>query len=114
MIHPVAWAGWAGILVTSLNLIPIGQLDGGHILTAMIGKKAKKLTPIVLILMGLLGFAWSGWWFWAFLLIFLGQIPSQMKDSITKLDITRKRISILMLILFILVFTPVPLVILMG
>lgn len=114
MIHPVAWAGWAGILVTSLNLIPIGQLDGGHILTAVFGKKARKTMPIFLILMGLLGFAWSGWWFWAFILVFLGQIPSQMKDSVTGLDPTRKKLSFLMLVLFILVFTPVPLVILMG
>lgn len=114
MIHPVAWAGWAGILVTSLNLIPIGQLDGGHILTAVFGKKVRKTMPFFLVLMGLLGFAWSGWWFWAFILIFLGQIPSQMKDSITPLDSKRKRLSFLMVILFILVFTPVPLVILMG
>ena len=114
MIHPVAWAGWAGILVTSLNLIPIGQLDGGHILTSIFGRKARKITPVFLFLMGLLGFAWSGWWFWAFLLLFLNQIPSQMKDAITPLDSNRKRISILMLILFIAVFTPVPLVILMG
>ena len=114
MIHPVAWAGWAGILVTSLNLIPIGQLDGGHILTAVFGKKARKTMPFFLLLMGLLGFAWSGWWFWAFILIFLGQIPSQMKDSITSLDPFRKKISILMLVLFVLVFTPVPLIILMG
>ena len=64
--------------------------------------------------MGLLGFARSGWWFWAFILVFLGQIPSQMKDSVTGLDPVRKKLSFLMLILFILVFTPVPLVILMG
>lgn len=114
MIHPVAWAGWAGILVTSLNLIPIGQLDGGHVLTSVFGKKARKLTPIFLVIMALLGFAWSGWWFWAFLLVFLNQIPSQMKDSVTQLDPTRKKLSFLMLILFILVFTPVPLVIIMG
>jgi membrane-associated protease RseP (regulator of RpoE activity) len=114
MIHPVAWAGWAGILVTSLNLIPIGQLDGGHVLTAVFGNKARKLTPVFLVIMGLLGFAWSGWWFWAFLLVFLNQIPSQMKDSVTQLDPKRKKISLLMLILFILVFTPVPLVIIMG
>jgi membrane-associated protease RseP (regulator of RpoE activity) len=114
MIHPVAWAGWAGILVTSLNLIPIGQLDGGHVLTAVFGNKARKLTPVFLVIMGLLGFAWSGWWFWAFLLVFLNQIPSQMKDSVTQLDPTRKKLSVLMLILFILVFTPVPLVIIMG
>ncbi len=114
MIHPIAWAGWAGILVTGLNLIPIGQLDGGHVLTSVFGQKARKVTPIFLILMGLLGFAWSGWWFWAFLLMFLNQIPSQIKDSVTKLDPTRKKLSILMLILFILVFTPVPIVIMMG
>ena len=114
MIHPVAWAGWAGILVTALNLIPIGQLDGGHVLTSVFGRKARRVTPIFLVLMGLLGFAWSGWWFWAFILIFLGQIPSQMKDSVTKLDPFRKKLSVFMLILFILVFTPVPLVILMG
>lgn len=114
MIHPVAWAGWAGILVTALNLIPIGQLDGGHVLTSVLGKKARKLTPVFLVIMGLLGFAWSGWWFWAFLLLFLNQVPSQMKDSVTPLDPTRKKLSILMLVLFILVFTPVPLVILMS
>ena len=114
MIHPVAWAGWAGILVTALNLIPIGQLDGGHVLTSVFGRKARRVTPIFLVLMGLLGFAWSGWWFWAFILIFLGQIPSQMKDSVTKLDPFRKKLSVFMLILFILVFTPVRFVILMG
>lgn len=114
MIHPVAWAGWAGILVTSLNLIPIGQLDGGHVLTAVFGKKARKTMPFLLILMGLLGFAWNGWWFWAFILLFLGQVPSQMKDTVTSLDPLRKRLAILMLVLFILVFTPVPLIILIG
>lgn len=114
MIHPVAWAGWAGIFVTALNLIPIGQLDGGHILTSVLGKKARKLTPFFLVLMGLLGFAWSGWWFWAIILLFLNQVPSQMKDSLTALDPTRKKLSIVMLVLFILVFMPVPLVIIMG
>ncbi len=114
IIHPVAWAGWAGILVTALNLIPIGQLDGGHILTSVLGKKAKKLTPIFIVLMGILGFAWNGWWFWAFLLLFLNRIPVQMQDNVTKLDPKRKKLAIVMLVLFILVFTPVPLVILMG
>jgi hypothetical protein len=70
--------------------------------------------PVFLVLMGLLGFAWSGWWFWAFILLFLGQLPSQMKDSVTSLDPIRKRIAILVLILFVLVFTPVPLVVLIG
>lgn len=115
MIHPVAWAGWAGILVTALNLVPIGQLDGGHILNAVFGQKvAQSLTPVFLFLMGILGFAWAGWWFWALLLIFLNRFPSQMRDSISKLDPTRKKWALLMLIVFILVFTPVPIVLLTG
>lgn len=111
-LHPVAWAGWAGILVTSLNLIPIGQLDGGHILSTMVGKNSRKIFSFLLVLMVILGFAWNGWWLWAFLLFFLNKIPSQVADEITPLDRKRKMLAAFMLIVFILVFIPVPLVIL--
>ncbi len=111
-LHPVAWAGWAGILVTSLNLIPIGQLDGGHILSAIVGKNSRKIFSLLLVFLVILGFAWNGWWFWAFLLFFLNRVPSQVADEITPLDQKRKIIAFFMLIVFILVFIPVPLVIL--
>ncbi len=111
-LHPVAWAGWAGILVTSLNLIPIGQLDGGHILSAIVGKNSRKIFSLLLVFLVILGFAWNGWWFWAFLLFFLNRVPSQVEDEITPLDRKRKIIAFFMLIVFILVFIPVPLVIL--
>jgi membrane-associated protease RseP (regulator of RpoE activity) len=65
-IHPVAFAGWAGLLVTSFNLIPTGQLDGGHVLYSLLGERARLLTwPIILILAGLGLLVWPGWFLWA-------------------------------------------------
>jgi membrane-associated protease RseP (regulator of RpoE activity) len=69
MISPIAWAGWAGLLVTALNLIPAGQLDGGHMMYVLLGKRHPPVAfyPGRLVL---LGFVWPGWWLWA-ILIFL-------------------------------------------
>ncbi|MFC2025716.1 site-2 protease family protein [Chloroflexota bacterium] len=109
-IHPVAWAGWAGLLVTALNLIPAGQLDGGHVIHTLIGKKAKLLLPFILIILILLGFSWSGWWLWAGIIFFLGRVYAEPLDQITSLDPKRKILAIVGLLIFVLVFTPVPLI----
>lgn len=109
-VHNVAWAGWAGLLVTSLNLIPVGTLDGGHILYAALGDKAKKFVGVIFVAMIVLGFFWQGWWLWVVLLYFLGRQHAVPLDQITELDPVRKRLSVLILIIFILVFIPVPLV----
>ncbi|MFO7945087.1 MAG: site-2 protease family protein [Anaerolineales bacterium] len=109
-IHPVAWAGWAGLLVTALNLLPAGQLDGGHLIYGLLGEKAKKLRPYILGVLFVLGFFWSGWWLWAFLILIFGRTQAEPLDQITKLDSKRKLLARLGLIIFILVFTPVPLV----
>lgn len=61
-LNPIAWAGWIGLLVTSLNLIPAGQLDGGHIMYVLLGRRTSKLLPIILIALVALGLVWSGWW----------------------------------------------------
>jgi membrane-associated protease RseP (regulator of RpoE activity) len=110
MIHPVAWAGWAGLLVTALNLIPAGQLDGGHLIYVLLGKRARTLLPFILAVLVLLGFVWSGWWLWAALIFFLGRIYAEPLDQITQLDPPRKALALLGIIIFFLVFTPVPLV----
>lgn len=109
MLHPIAYAAWAGLLVTALNLIPAGQLDGGHIVNSLFGKRARLFLPFVLGALVLLGLAWSGWWLWAFLIFFLGRVYAEPLDQITQLDAPRKLMAVLCLVLLILVFTPVPL-----
>ncbi len=109
-IHPVAWAGWAGLLVTAFNLIPAGMLDGGHVLYVLIGsRKARKVLPVILIALGILGIVWTGWWLWLALIFFLGRTHAEPLDQITQLDNRRKLLAVVLLIVFILVFVPVPL-----
>jgi membrane-associated protease RseP (regulator of RpoE activity) len=109
MLHPVAWAGWAGLLVTALNLIPAGQLDGGHVIYVLFGRKAEVLLPFILVALVMLGFFWPGWWLWAFLIFLLGRMHAEPLDQITSLDPQRRAVAILGLVIFVLVFTPVPL-----
>jgi len=110
MISPVAWAGWAGLLVTALNLIPAGQLDGGHLLYVLVGKRARILWPFILGALFLLGFAWPGWWLWFVIVMVLGRLYAEPLDQITTLNNGRKAIAIAGLVIFFLVFTPVPLI----
>ncbi len=109
-LHPIAWAAWAGLLVTFLNLIPVGQLDGGHALYALLGPKSLGLWRALLALLLLFGFLWSGWWLWAIIIFFFGQAHADPLDQITPLDSRRKALAALMLALFLLLLTPVPLV----
>jgi membrane-associated protease RseP (regulator of RpoE activity) len=110
-VHPVAWAGWGGLLVTAMNLIPAGQLDGGHLLYVLFGQKtSRRILPFILVFLGILGFFWNGWWLWAVLIFFLvGRSYAEPLDQITTLDRRRKWLAVLGLVVFILVFTPVPL-----
>lgn len=110
MISPIAWAGWAGLLVTALNLIPAGQLDGGHLMYVLMGQRARIFWPFILGGLFLLGFAWPGWWLWALLILILGRIYAEPLDQITTLDPGRKVVAIAGLVIFLLVFTPVPLI----
>lgn len=110
MIHPVAWAGWAGLLITSLNLLPAGQLDGGHLIYALFGNKLRWIRPTTLVILVILGFMWSGWWLWAFLILLLGNRRAEPLDEITELDPRRKALARFGLVVFFLIFIPVPLI----
>jgi len=108
IIHPVAFAGWAGLLVTALNLVPVGTLDGGHVVYALFGEKARKAFPYLIAIMLVQGVFWSGWWLWAFMLFWLGRVNADTLDQITQLDSRRRKVAIFVIILFVLVLTPVP------
>ena len=108
LISPVAWAGWAGLLVTFLNLIPAGQLDGGHVLYAVFGERVRKVWPFIVGVVVLLGFFWAGWWLWAAIIFFFGRVHVEPLDAITPLDPRRKKLAVLMLVVFLLVLMPIP------
>lgn len=107
-VSPVAFAGWAGLLVTALNLIPAGTLDGGHVVYAIFGPSAKRAFPFIFAALMGLGFFWNGWWVWALMLLLLGRRNVEPLDQITVLDRWRKWLAVLVLIIFIITFMPVP------
>jgi membrane-associated protease RseP (regulator of RpoE activity) len=104
----VAFAGWAGLLVTAMNLVPAGTLDGGHVVYALFGERARRAFPYLVGILLLLGIFWSGWWLWAALLFWLGRVNAETLDQITPLDPNRRIVAFCVIALFILVFTPVP------
>lgn len=107
-LHPVARAAWVGLLATALNLLPIGQLDGGHVLYAFLGERTRLLSRIfvgVLVLMGFF-FAWS-WFFWAGLLFFFGMRHPVIIDP-APVSPVRRWLAFAALIILILSFTPTP------
>jgi len=136
-VHPVAFAGWVGLFVTALNLIPSGQLDGGHIVYALFSRRVHKFTSIAMIAIlfifgigteNLLALAtkymgddlpaflsavpvfegWPGWVLWAALLTVMGtKHPPTVREE-TELDGRRKLLGALSLVIFIVCFTPVP------
>ena len=109
MLSPAAFAGWAGILVTMLNLLPIGQLDGGHIMYALLGRHQRKVALAATFALLPLGyFLWEGWFIWVVLVLVIkvGHPPT-LNDRLP-LDGKRKVIGWLAMLIFILSFTPVP------
>jgi membrane-associated protease RseP (regulator of RpoE activity) len=109
LLNPIAFAGWIGLFVTSINLIPVGQLDGGHIAFAFLGERHTRLSFILVLLMSLLGFfLWEGWVVWAVLLLVLGLRHPPVVYWEENLDRGRKVTGFIALLIFVLTFIPVP------
>ncbi|HPX11569.1 MAG TPA: site-2 protease family protein [Syntrophales bacterium] len=109
ILHPVAFSGWIGLLVTSLNLLPAGQLDGGHVAYAMFGNRQKTLalgTVALLFVLGLSG--WTGWLFWAALLSILGIPHPPVVHDWIPLDGKRKAAGWVAFFALAVTFMPVP------
>jgi membrane-associated protease RseP (regulator of RpoE activity) len=111
ILHPLAFAGWLGLLVTALNLLPIGQLDGGHIAHALFGrKKGNTIGMVALFSIFLLGlFVWSGFLMWAIIVFFIaGTKSAPPLNDISPLDPSRVVIGAIAFILLFLILMPVP------
>jgi membrane-associated protease RseP (regulator of RpoE activity) len=107
-IHPLAYAGWAGLFVTALNLLPIGQLDGGHVIYALFGRQHGVVATIALICFALITiFVFHGWILMLALLIFFGRKHPPTLDE-RPIDLKRKIIGFMMMAIFLLSFAPEP------
>lgn len=111
-IHPLAFAGWVGLLVTMLNLMPIGQLDGGHIARAMLGPRGHRILSYGMIaaLVGLgLATQYSGWYLWAAIAAFFLRFPyPQHAGAIAPLRARNIALAVLGLAILVLCFMPMP------
>ncbi len=109
ILHPIGFAGWIGMFITSLNLLPVGQLDGGHIAKALFPEKADIIARAVhigLIFMGV--FFWEGWLIWALLLLFLGVRHPPILLPHIDLDPPRRKAGFAALAILVLTFVPYP------
>jgi membrane-associated protease RseP (regulator of RpoE activity) len=112
-MHPMAFAAWFGMLATSLNLFPIGQLDGGHISYAVLGSRWSTIVTFAMVgvAIGLAFFA-ASWIVWTVVMVAMlfmfGPMHPRVFDEHVPLDRTRRRLALFALVMFVLCFTPAP------
>ncbi len=107
-LHPTAMAAWLGLFATALNLLPLGQLDGGHILYAATGRLQRRLALPFWLALALLGYLWPGWLLWCVIVLVIGLYHPPVYDESEPLDPRRRALAWGALLLFALCFMPVP------
>ncbi len=109
ILHPIGYAGWVGLFVTALNLLPVGQLDGGHIAYALFGRKSRAIFLITIAVMAFITIFYNpGWILLLILMVLFGfRHPTPLDDQ-TPLDGKRKWIGAVTFLVFFLSFTPAP------
>jgi membrane-associated protease RseP (regulator of RpoE activity) len=111
LLHPVALAGWLGLFVTALNLLPLGQLDGGHVLYSLFPARHGRLARLFLMGLVPLGVLWWGWWGWVALVLVLHRGRVEHPKVIQpEAEVGRGRtvLGLLLILAFFLTFVPVP------
>lgn len=111
ILHPLAFAGWLGLFVTTLNMLPLGQLDGGHVMYALVGDSQRVVGWTIWFALIVLGFWFKGWWLWAALTLLLGRgrlaHPSVL-DKYRPIPASRVPIGWATILLFVATFAPIP------
>ena len=107
-LHPIAFAGWIGMLITALNLMPVGQLDGGHIIYAIAPGKHSAIGKIFFAGLFPLGYFWPGWFFWAAMIALMGFKTAPLKEDVEKLKLTHIVLGSISMVIFVLTFIPIP------
>ena len=111
MLHPLALVGWLGLFVTALNLLPLGQLDGGHILYALFPRGHGLAAWAFFLTLIPLGFVWWGWWAWAAVVLVVnrGRVghPTVIQHEQT-IGPLRRGLGWALIVIFLLTFVTVP------
>jgi membrane-associated protease RseP (regulator of RpoE activity) len=109
ILHPVGCAAWVGLFATALNLLPVGQLDGGHILYAVLGDKCRNISRgFFLVLLPLGYYCWYGWLAWAVILFFLGLRHPMVVEPVEPLGRNRTFLALVAALILVLTFLPAP------
>jgi membrane-associated protease RseP (regulator of RpoE activity) len=109
VLHPIGFAGWVGLFVTSLNLLPIGQLDGGHIAYGLFGRRSRVIFLIAIVVMAFITVFYNpGWFLLLILIVLFGFRHPPPLDDQTPLDWKRKLLGGFVFLAFFLSFTPAP------
>lgn len=111
VLHPLAFAGWLGLMITALNLLPVGQLDGGHVARALFGQSRAmaigRATMFAMVALGL--FVWSGLLFWALVVFFIAGTPGMPPmEDVTPIDTRRRALAWFSFALLALILLPFP------
>ena len=110
ILHPMAFAGWVGLFVTAINLLPAGQLDGGHVARALLNENARYISYGTVIALTFFGFffGYTGWLFFAILIMLLGMNHPPPLNDVGKLDIKRQALGLFAAFILITCFVPTP------
>lgn len=107
-LHPAAFAGWVGLLVTALNLLPLGQLDGGHIVYGLFGKKQRAVAWAALAGLSVAGLYWPVWWFYGFLALMFSPFHGQTLRDEAPLTASAKAMGYISIVIFVLSVSVAP------
>jgi len=107
-LSPIGMAGWFGLFVTALNLLPLAQLDGGHVLYAVAGRRQRRIGMLLFVALAAMTYFWIGWALWALIVLVMGIAHPPTADPDERLDPKRRALALLCLVVFVLCFTPTP------